>query len=155
MSNQEEQQYNFEYIIRVFKRIRAEFDTSDSFSVSEEEKLLIKNLDFLIQNYEQMKKSMPPGMMENMNTPLSGMVSDMVRNMSSQMGIDIDAEIRKEEEEKNILEQKQIELSQNDKLSDIGSIDKKLEEGELSEAEIDRLLDKRLDLLNNQKAELN
>ena len=155
MSNQEGKQYNFEYIIRVFRRIRAEFDTSDSFSVSEEEKLLIKNLDFLIQNYEQMKKTMPPGMMENMNTPLSGMVSDMVRNMSSQMGIDIDAEIRKEEEEKNILEQKQIELSQNDKLSDIGSIDKKLEEGELSEAEIDRLLDKRLDLLNNQKAELN
>lgn len=159
MSESKGQPYTFEQLMRIFKRIRDEIKRENALFMSDEEKMLVKNLDFLVSNYEQMKSSMPSEMLDGMGTPYQSMISDMVRQMSEQMGIDIDSEFLKEEddqvetvEEEDVFEDviflgESSQKSDEEVQNEVEKIDQKLRKGHLSETEIDQLLDRRSEIL--------
>lgn len=90
---------------------------------------LYKNFELLAGNYKLIKNNIPPDLIEDMGAPIKDMITQMV------------VQLRKELGEEIINENK--EGSMQDELD---KIDKLLASNDLSEDEINRLLDKRTDL---------
>jgi len=87
---------------------------------------MYKNFDMLAGNYKMIKNNIPAELIEEMGAPIKMMIAEMVAQLKKELGID------------------DLSAETNSPLTDeLEAIDKLLENKNLSEEEINNLLDKR------------
>ena len=99
---------------------------------------MYKNFELLAGNYKMIKNTIPPELIEEIGEPIKEMILQMVNQLKEELGID------------------DSEMPANDKPEDtmaakLEEIDKLLKDGNISEEEVNNLLDKRSTL----KSQLN
>ena len=92
---------------------------------------MYKNFELLSGNYKLIKNSVPPELIEEMGEPIKKMITEMVNQLKKELGVETTDD--------------NIEVPLTDELDNIDSL---LNNGKLSEDEINSLLDKRSDLKN-------
>ena len=87
---------------------------------------MYKNFEMLAGNYELIKNNIPPGLIEEMGEPIKNMIAEMVVQLKKELGVETSTN-----EPSNSL------------INELDAIDKLLENKNISEEEINKLLDKR------------
>lgn len=90
---------------------------------------LYKNFELLAGNYKLIKNNIPPDLIEEMGAPIRDMITQMVNQLKDELGEDVKSD-----------------NSEDSLQNELGKIDQLLADKNLSEDEINRLLDKRTDL---------
>ncbi len=138
--NTEEFRKNLERLIHLFKKIKEKNINLEMFGGNAA--MFANNLDFIIKNFETFKTSITPEMFQQMGFPIQHLVNDLVNELSRELeeehGVDTSIETEDSVEAASIIEDKK-EL-----LKDVTAIDEMLKNPELSEEEMNRLLDERL-----------
>lgn len=139
---------DLEQLISLFKKIRA---NTQNERFAHLDKAFTQNLDFIINNYEMVKHNIPIGMLNQMGIPFHKMLQELIAQLKNELGEDIyDFENRyfgNNQETKPLpVEVKQIVVS-----SDIEKIDQMLKNPDLSETELNSLLDARNEIIRNQQ----
>ncbi len=90
---------------------------------------MYKNFELLSGNYKLIKNSVPPELIEEMGEPIKKMITEMVNQLKKELGVETTDD--------------NVEVPLTDELDNIDSL---LNNGKLSEDEINNLLDKRSNL---------
>ena len=101
---------------------------------------MYKNFELLAGNYKMIKSTIPPELIEEIGEPIKEMITQMVEQLKGELGIK-DETISKAEPS--------VEDSINPILSELDEIDIALKKGNLTEEEVNNLLDKRSILKND------
>ncbi|HBX51959.1 MAG: hypothetical protein A2275_01640 [Bacteroidetes bacterium RIFOXYA12_FULL_35_11] len=135
-------------LIVYFRQIR---DTLQQKQDSSIDKAFLQNIDMMIANYENIKSTVPPEMLNAMGAPIQKLMHVLMDQLKTEYG---DMYLPTETKEEHII--KEVETSTTntpDFKAEIKKIDDWLLTPNLDSSEIDRLLDKRAELsakLNNQ-----
>lgn len=116
---------NIDELFRLFKRLIQEHPVDEMPGVN---KFQYEQLKLFLQNYESMKDHLSVEMMGQMNEPMREMLAMFVKQLREQLG--------EETTEAPTPQQKSMQL-------DVQRIDEMLRNPNLSEEEIDKLLDER------------
>jgi len=120
---------DLDQLIKLFKRIR---EKSENEHLSQLDPAFLQNLDFIINNYEMIKHNIPKEMFGQMGFPFQKVLREFIQQLKEEMGDDI------------------YEEGNKDLAADIHKIDNMLQNpGNLSEEEINDLLDKRSEIIKN------
>jgi len=119
---------NIDELFRLFKRLIEEHPVDEMPGVN---KFQYEQLKLFLQNYESMKDHLSVEMMGQMNAPMREMLAMFVKQLREQLGEDV--------AEAHTPQQKIMQL-------DVQRIDEMLRNPNLSEEEIDKLLDERAKL---------
>lgn len=122
---------NIDELFRLFKKLIEEHPVEEMPGIN---KFQYEQLKLFLQNYESMKAHMSVEMLGQMNEPMRQMLAMFVKQLREQLG--------EEAPESQSVEHKTMQL-------DVERIDEMLRNPNLSEEEIDKLLDERA-RLNNQ-----
>ncbi len=114
-------------LVNLFKKLR----NKPSFKEIIGDSMELKAIDLLIENYDMIKNNIP----DDVLSALSGNIKDMIRQISEDLKEDL--------QEADMLYPEKQEESKHDLINDINEIDKLLAKGNLSENEINDLLDMR------------
>ena len=129
---------DLEQLIKLFKKIRERTSTGEFAHL---DPMFIQNLDFMINNYEMVKNSIPPEALDQMAAPFQAILRQFIDKLKQELGEDFDTE----EPDVPELNEERKEL-----LNDVQKIDMMLKNPGLSEEEINALLDKRSNLMKNK-----
>lgn len=128
---------NLDLLIRLLRRLK---DKSQFEGMPGVPKMFIMNFDFFLQNYEKMKDQISAQLLQQFGEPIKQMVADMVEQLQEELGSGVIPETEPEESMPVITGQKRT----------VEEIDKLLKNADLSQEEIDKLLDERHQLkINN------
>ncbi|PKP27692.1 MAG: hypothetical protein CVU06_01305 [Bacteroidetes bacterium HGW-Bacteroidetes-22] len=146
-NEQQEFERNLEKLISLFRKLRDRGEMPGEFEGMDQN--MRQSMDFLIQNFEMMKKDPSAGeALKNIGIPFKQMIAGLVKNLSEQLGEDSDAldEVKKTAfPEPVVKEATQVEVGAfTRRLVQIDSI---LSKGNLPEEDIDTLLDERIRIL--------
>ena len=130
---------DLDHLIRLFKKIK---DKSKSEHFSRLDPAFAQNLDFIINNYEMVRNNIPKEMFTQMGIPFQKMMRDFIIQLKIELGDEF------EEESRDELVEKETGMVKNEPVEDIKEIDVSLQKPDLSEDEINELLDRRNTLLN-------
>ncbi len=119
---------NIDELFRLFKRLIEEHPVDEMPGVN---KFQYEQLKLFLQNYESMKDHLSVEMMGQMNAPMREMLAMFVKQLREQLGEDV--------AEAHTPQQKIMQL-------DVQRIDEMLRNPNLTEEEIDKLLDERAKL---------
>jgi len=119
---------NLDKLIELFKKFRNNISKED---MPEIEMSYMKNLDLLVSNYELIKDELTDDLVEQFGSPIKDMLSDLVNQLREELG----------EERKNM---PGVE-------DNIRKIEQALSEKDITNDEINKLLDKRSDLVSKNK----
>lgn len=122
---------NIDELFRLFKKLIEEHPVEEMPGIN---KFQYEQLKLFLENYESMKEHMSVEMLGQMNEPMRQMLAMFVKQLREQLG--------EKAPESQSVEQKTMKL-------DVERIDEMLRNPNLSEEEIDKLLDERA-RLNNQ-----
>ncbi len=139
---------DLEQLIRLFKKIK---DKSRAEQFSHLDPAFAQNLDFIISNYEMVKNNIPKEMLSQMGLPFHQMMLEFINHLKHELGEDFEEYDGLDEELANedlVSESSDIGEGREDVANEIKAIDTRLQKPGLSEDEINNLLDKRHDLLN-------
>jgi hypothetical protein len=141
---------DLEQLIRLFKKIK---DKTRADQFSHLDPAFAQNLDFIISNYEMVKNNIPKDMLMQMGLPFQQMMREFINHLKTELGDDFDdmeamEELHEEDEPSPEIKANESVEKTEDFMDEIKAIDARLLKPGLSEAEIDRLLDKRSSLLN-------
>jgi len=90
---------------------------------------MYKNFELLAGNYKLIKNNIPPELLEEIGEPIKVMITEMVAQLKKELGVDTD------------------DFDANNALmTELNDVDLMLKNNNLSEAEINNLLDKRAKL---------
>jgi len=141
MSEQNESfEKDLEQLIRLFKKIRS---NTQNEQFAHLDKAFAQNLDFIINNYEMVKNNIPREMFSQIGIPFQKMLHEFIEQLKAELGEDLD-----EFEQKHFsnFEAGPAITTGEDKKSltdDIEKIDLMLKKPNLSEEELNVLLDQR------------
>ena len=116
---------NIDELFRLFKKLIEEHPVEEMPGIN---KFQYEQLKLFLQNYESMKAHMSVEMLGQMNEPMRQMLAMFVKQLREQLGEEVP--------ESQSVEQKTMQL-------DVERIDEMLRNPNLSEEEIDKLLDER------------
>jgi hypothetical protein len=128
MMENDDLKQNIDELFRLFKRLIEEHPVDEMPGVN---KFQYEQLKLFLQNYESMKDHLSVEMMGQMNAPMREMLAMFVKQLREQLGEDV--------AEAHTPQQKIMQL-------DVQRIDEMLRNPNLSEEEIDKLLDERAKL---------
>ncbi len=131
-NNNETFRENLDELIELFKKIKKK--SKDKY-ISDMDKSFLMNFDMIINNYEMIKNNVPEEVLNEMGEPIKKYISEMIEKMKAELGEDFKDDIE------TVNEVIEIENS-------IEQIDKLLENPNLSDNEINELLDKRKQIKN-------
>lgn len=114
-------------LIALFEKLRMKATKE---GVILEDDPLYKNFELLAGNYKLIKNNIPPDLIEEMGAPIKDMITQMVNQLKQELGEDI-----------------KTDNSKGSMQNELNKIDELLTSKNLSEDEINRLLDKRTDLI--------
>lgn len=124
-------------LFRLFKKL---VETQSLEDVPGVDNMMLKQFQFFFSNYENMKDQIGYQLQGQFGEPVKQMVSSLVKQLREQLGEEQYADIEQIEDEKLPLKIKKTDYS-------IQEIDQMLKNTDLTEDQINELLDKRADLL--------
>lgn len=117
-------------LIELFKKVREKSVDRDIPGIDQN---FFQNFDFVLNNYEMIKDQLSDEMLEQFGAPIQTLIENLIAQLKEELGDDFHTE------------EPFKELAEN--LNDIDSL---LQSTDLSNEEIDALLDKRANLLSNK-----
>jgi len=134
MSNEERSfKENLDLLIKLFKKLKNRTDIKEIPGI---DKNMYQNFDLFLNNYEMMRDQISDELLMQFGEPMKKMISDLVDQLKDELGEE--AEIKEEE------------TPQRQELrKDVKQIDQLLKNPNLSEEEVDSLLDERMKLKQN------
>ncbi|MBI5218870.1 MAG: hypothetical protein HY958_08065 [Bacteroidia bacterium] len=125
-------------LINLFKRLKDKLMNENRYNI---DKSFIQNIDLMIQNYEMIKGNMPPEVLNSMGEPIHKLMLQLLDQMNMEYGDII---------EKHDTMSETPVLKIDSPMEEIRLIDDMLKRGQLAPAEIDKLLDRRADLMTKE-----
>jgi hypothetical protein len=132
---------NLDLLIKLFKRLKEKTSLDEIQGI---DKSFYQNFEYLINNYEKMKDQISEELLDKFGEPVKDMIAGLVEQLMNELGDDYDEFMDSE-----------IELTEDDSqvltghVDDVDKIDEMLKDPNLSEDEINRLLDQRSKLKGN------
>jgi hypothetical protein len=126
---------NLDLLIKLFKRLKdkASFDEMPGI-----DKTFYQNFEYLLSNYENMRDQLSEELLSKFGEPVKGMIASLVEQLKMELGDDIgDLDLDDDKEEAILVP------------DDIYKIDEMLKNPDLSDEEINKLLDERSRLAKN------
>ncbi len=121
---------NLDLLIKLFKKLKERSTFDDMPGI---DKTFYQNFEYLLGNYENMREQLSEELLEKFGEPVKGMIASLVEQLKAELGDDIgDLDL----EETPAVEEIQLP-------DDIAKIDEMLKNGNLSDEEINKLLDER------------
>jgi hypothetical protein len=121
---------NLDLLIKLLRKLK---DKSQFEGMPGVPKMFVTNFDFFLQNYERMKDQITAQLLQQFGEPIKQMVADMVDQLKEELDEDSFVSLDTTPEVPVITGQKRT----------LAEIDELLRNPELSQEEIDRLLDER------------
>jgi hypothetical protein len=114
--------------------------------------MMFKNFELLSDNYNMIKDTIPPELIEEIGEPIKEMIQEMINQLKKELGDEIF-----EQEQKRVKSELGIDVSDNQEqpiileskdtvTSELEKIDEALSQDNLTEEELNTLLDKRAKL---------
>jgi len=127
---------NLDLLIKLFKKLkeRSSFDEMPGI-----DKTFYQNFEYLLGNYENMRDQLSEELLEKFGEPVKGMIANLVDQLKAELGDDI-GDLDLEEPSA----QEEIKVP-----DDVAKIDEMLKDPNLSDEEINKLLDERSKLARN------
>ncbi len=110
-------------LIKLFEKLR-EKATREKVILKDDP--MYKNFDMLAGNYKMIKDNIPPELIEEMGAPIKSMIAEMVNQLKKELGVE-----------------DTLNKPDNSLINELDAIDTLLENKNLSEKDINNLLDKR------------
>jgi hypothetical protein len=121
---------NLDLLIKLLRRMK---DKSHFEGMPGVPKMFVMNFDFFLQNYEKMKDQISAQLLQQFGEPIKQMVADMVEQLQEELDSGVIPETEPEESMPVITGQKRT----------VEEIDNLLKNPDLTQEEIDKLLDER------------
>lgn len=121
---------NLDLLIKLFKKLKEKTSLDDIHGI---DKTFYQNFEYLLGNYENMRDQLSEELLEKFGEPVKGMIAGLVEQLKMELGDDIgdlDLDDAPEAEEIAVPD-------------DLSKIDEMLRDPNLSEEEINKLLDER------------
>lgn len=132
---------NLDLLIKLFKRMKDKASFDDMPGI---DKTFYQNFEYLLSNYENMRDQLSEELLSKFGEPVKGMIASLVEQLKMELGDDIgDLDLDDEAKE-------EIEIP-----DDIAKIDEMLKKTDLSDEEVNKLLDERSRLVKNQPVDPN
>jgi hypothetical protein len=127
---------NLDLLIKLFKKLKEKSTFDDMPGI---DKTFYQNFEYLLGNYENMREQLSEELLEKFGEPVKGMIAILVEQLKAELGdelgeLDLDETPASEE----------IQVP-----DDIAKIDELLKNGNLTDEEINKLLDERSKLARN------
>ena len=126
---------NLDLLIKLFKRLKDKASFDDMPGI---DKTFYQNFEYLLSNYENMRDQLSEELLSKFGEPVKGMIASLVEQLKMELGDDI-GDLDLDEEMKDVIVVP----------DDISKIDEMLKNPELSDEEINKLLDERSRLARN------
>ena len=130
---------NLDLLIKLFKKLK---ERSSLDEMSGIDKTFYQNFEYLLGNYENMRDQLSEELLEKFGEPVKGMIASLVEQLKVELGDEI-GDLNVEEEE-----EKEIAIPE-----DLTKIDEMLKNSNLSEEEVNKLLDERSKLVKGLSAD--
>lgn len=135
MSNEERSfKENLDLLIKLFKKLKNRTDINEIPGI---DKNMYQNFDLFLNNYEMMRDQISDDLLMQFGEPMKKMIADLVDQLKDELGEEV--ETREEQEP----------AQRQELRKDVEQIDQLLKNPNLTEEEIDRLLDERMKLKQN------
>lgn len=134
---------NLDELIRLFKKVK---ETSSIEEIPGIDKRFFQNFELLLNNYDMIKEDLTDELLNQFGAPIHQMIEETVKTLRKELGEDADVETEAEITELIDYQDQAINISE-----EIENIDQKLKQNNLSQSEIDHLLDKRSTLKDLNK----
>jgi len=132
---------NLDLLIKLFKRLKDKASFDDMPGI---DKTFYQNFEYLLSNYENMRDQLSEELLSKFGEPVKGMIASLVEQLKMELGDDIgDLDLDDEAKE-------EIKIP-----DDIAKIDEMLKKPDLTDEEINKLLDERSRLVKNQPVDPN
>lgn len=128
---------NLDLLIKLFKKLKNRTDLDDIPGI---DKNMYQNFDMFLSNYENMRDQISDELLSQFGEPMKKMIADLVEQLKNEVGEDL-------AEEEEIVEE---ETEQKAPGRSIADIDAMLKQPGLNPEEVDRLLDERMKLRDQQ-----
>ena len=128
---------NLDLLIKLFKKLKEKTSLDDLHGI---DKTFYQNFEYLLSNYENMRDQLSEELLDKFGEPVKGMIASLVDQLKNELGDDI-SELSLDEEP--LKEDIQIP-------DDLAKIDQMLKNPDLSEEELNKLLDERSRLAKEQ-----
>jgi hypothetical protein len=128
---------NLDLLIKLFKKLKEKTSLDDLHGI---DKTFYQNFEYLLSNYENMRDQLSEELLDKFGEPVKGMIASLVDQLKNELGDDI-SELSLDEEP--LKEEIQIP-------DDLVKIDQMLKNPDLSEEELNKLLDERSRLAKEQ-----
>ena len=133
---------NLDLLIKLFKKLKERTSIDDLQGI---DKTFYQNFEFLLGNYENMRDQLSEELLGKFGEPVKAMIANLVEQLKSELGDDIDSlDLQEEKEIKEIVMPE-----------DLSKIDEMLKDPRLSEEEVNKLLDERMRLAKDHKVDPN
>lgn len=126
---------NLDLLIKLFKKLKERTSLDEMHGI---DKTFYQNFEYLLGNYENMRDQLSEELLDKFGEPVKAMIASLVEQLKAELGDDI-GDLDLEEEAK------EIEIP-----DDLAKIDKLLENPQLSEEEVNKLLDERSKIVSRQ-----
>ncbi len=134
---------NLDELIRLFKKVK---DKSIFENMPGVDKSFFKNFELLVNNYDMIKHDLSDELLNQFGEPIHKMIADTVKQLKEELResgeLDDEFEIENSESPKILI----IPESDNAE-EEIQQIDDMLKRGDIKSSEVDRLLDRRNELV--------
>ena len=131
---------NLDLLIKLFKRLKEKTSLDEIQGI---DKSFYQNFEYLINNYEKMKDQISEELLDKFGEPVKDMIAGLVDQLMNELGDDYETFMESEVDTPDASE------SISDDLDDLGKIDEMLSNPDLTEEEINKLLDRRSRLKGN------
>lgn len=123
---------NLDLLIKLFKKLKEKTSLDEMKGI---DKSFYQNFEYLINNYENMKDQISEELLDKFGEPVKDMIAGLVEQLKNELGDDYEA----------VLEFDSIEEpgEKSAPADDVGQIDEMLSNPDLTEEEINKLLDQR------------
>jgi hypothetical protein len=140
----EEQSFNenLDLLIKLFKKLKERSSLDDLHGI---DKTFYQNFEYLLSNYENMRGQLSEELLDKFGEPVKGMIASLVDQLKRELGDDIGDLDTDEQEEKAAIVVP----------DDLSKIDDMLKNTNLSEEEVNKLLDERSKLVKNYPVDPN
>ena len=125
---------NLDLLIKLFRKLK---DKSSINEIKGIDKTFYYNCEYLLNNYEMMKDQISDELLSKFGEPVKGMIASLVEQLKDELG---------EEEVQSIINEEEPitdHTPQEKNLDSIQEIDEMLKNPDLTDKEVDELLDRR------------
>lgn len=128
---------NLDLLIKLFKKLKEKTSLDDLHGI---DKTFYQNFEYLLSNYENMRDQLSEELLDKFGEPVKGMIASLVDQLKNELGDDISDLSLDEEPMKE-----DIQIP-----DDLVKIDQMLKNPDLTEEELNKLLDERSRLAKEQ-----